>query len=64
MSKRLSQKIKNSCAAMLAVMALAFTMSFVVAPFFPLHALYIQAVAVAILVFTAGRLAYKIVLAV
>jgi hypothetical protein len=60
MSTKLSKKIKDAFAAMIAVMILALILGFVIAPLFPAHAAYIQLVSVCMITASGSNLAYKI----
>jgi len=64
MSKKLSRKIRDSIAAMSAVIFLALILGFCIGPLFPTHTVYIQLVTVMIITGSAMRLVYKIVNAV
>lgn len=64
MSRKLSKKIKDSCAAMLSITALALFLSFVVAPMFAEHTAYIRLACVGFLVVSASCITRKIVVSV
>ena len=60
MSTKLSKKIKDAFAAMIAVIILALILGFVVTSLFPVHAAYIQLVSVCMVTVSGSNLAYKI----